>query len=121
PSFDESATPRTEKAREIISQCDYQRGVLLVHIQKTYSLPIEKYCADIISKRLNNTPHQIKVLQEATERSKAFIDKHPLPKAANKERILGLLTVFVEHVISLTNLENYKDLHEKADRPVLSI
>lgn len=125
PRFDISSTPRTEKAAQIVENNTYCEGKLLMHIQKTYSLPIEKYNPQFLSIEknplLHNTRQQLDYLTEARNRSEQFVEKHPLPTNANRERILGLLTLCAEHVLTIVRSKNYKNLHEKADRPVLSI
>jgi hypothetical protein len=125
PRFDLSATPRTFAAAEIISDNLYSQGKLLLHVQKTYSLPVENYHPDFLAidknPSLHNTPQQLVLLGEARRRAELFIEAHPLPKNANRARVLGLLTICAEKVITVVYAKAYQNLHEKADRPVLSI
>jgi hypothetical protein len=121
PVFDTDLTPRTPNAAEIVSKNEYIKGKLLVHIQKTFSLPIEKYKPGVCHKGFHLTEQQLSFMQEAYERAENFIKVHPLPPEANQNRILGLLTVCAEHIISLSCAKQYVGLHEKADRPILSI
>ncbi|GEM_PF-6181782 len=119
PIFNKSDTPRTLDASRVITENKYQTGELLVHIQKTFSFPVEEYKPGLLSEDFHLTEQQKDFLKEARNRSENFIDKHPLPTTANKEKILGLLTICAEHVITVTKSKEYVDLHERADRPAL--
>ncbi len=125
PIFDEADIPRTQAAAEIISEHGYKRGNLLIHVQETFSLPMDEYTPNILSREknpaLHNTAQQLKVLHEARRRSELFVKEYPLPERANPARILGLLTLCVEHMLSVLKAKEYIGLHEKADRPVLSV
>jgi len=120
PNFYFEAGPKTDGAAIAVAENHYvKEGQLLVHIQKTFSLPIQHYSPDILSERFNHTPQQIEFLHEARNRSKQLIKKFPLPKNADQEKILGLLTICVEQII--TETLSYTDLYEKADRPIFSM
>lgn len=119
PLFDKSNTPRTLDASIIVNNNGYLTGNLLIHIQKTFSLAIEKYRPEVCDERFNHTTQQINYLKEARKRAENFLQLHPPLDNANKEKILGLLTICVEHVITVT--KPYKGLHEDIDKPFLSI
>lgn len=120
PYFDFEAGPKTDGAAIVVAENQYvKEGLLLVHIQKTFSLPIQHYSPDILSERFNHTPQQVKFLHEARNRSKQLIEKFPLPKNADQGKILGLLTMCVEQIITETH--GYTDLYEKADRPIFAM
>lgn len=121
PQFDTYSTPKTPDAKKIADQTGYQSGELIVHIQKTFSLAIADYKPESISKDFNVTEYQMELLRTAQARAEQLIKEFPLPVKANKEKVLGLLTVCVEHILCVTNAKQYKGLHEKADRPILSI
>lgn len=121
PNFYFDSGPKTEAAAIVVSQNQYRNGKLLVHVQKTFSMSLEDYKPDICLKDFNHTPTQIKFLQEARHRAETFITKYPLPQGANTGKILGLLTVCVEHILSITKVKEYKGCYEKADRTVFSL
>jgi hypothetical protein len=124
PNFSLYRGPRTDSATSVISLNEYKSGTLLVHVQITFSMPIQDYKPEIMlilrDLGFNHTSQQIEFLQEARNRAERFVLAHPLPSKCDREKILGMLTICVEHIITLANAREYKGLHEKADRPVFS-
>ena len=116
---------RTLDSAKNIDANGYTSGKLLVHVQTTFSLPIEDYGPEMVTKyfleTFHNTEQQLDLLREAHARAQQFIMNHPLPIEGNQKKILGLLTLCVEQILTVSKSQDYVGLHEKADRPILSI
>lgn len=121
PVFNTYTTPSTESANDIVKQNRYKEGILIIHIQKTFSLQVEYYHPDYIKKstfgEFNITEQQYSYLSEAHQKAISIVSKYPLPIGAHRDRVLGLITICAERVIMAT--KRYSDLHEHADKPVL--
>ena len=117
PKFDKTNTPCTLDSAKNIDANGYTSGKLLVHVQTTFSLPIEDYGPEMVTKyfleTFHNTEQQLDLLREAHARAQQFIMNHPLPIEGNQKKILGLLTLCVEQILTVSKSQDYVGLHEK--------